>query len=222
MDAPNGPVAEVLQKPQQRDLALGRERVDLVEEQRPALRLGNRAGTRLLGVGERTLAVAEQFGLDQPVGNGAAVDGDQRPGAPRAAAQNRPRRQLLAGSCFALDQDRRVAAGDLLDLLRDGAHGGGVADELQPRDLGPIADLAVAPAAKARRSGLDQIAEALLGDALNLMHWESAAASDFHERDSRIAATRLTKVRSTLSTGRGSAVRENASGHRLPLPKGGD
>ena len=69
----------LLQRAQQLHLQRQRQLADLVEEERAAvglleqsLPLGGRAG-------ERALRVAEQLALEQRLGNGAAVHGDERP-----------------------------------------------------------------------------------------------------------------------------------------------
>ena len=64
------------------------------------------AGVAVGGAGEGALLVAEQDRLDEIVGNGAAVDRDERLGAPFAGAVDGARDQLLADAGFALDQHR--------------------------------------------------------------------------------------------------------------------
>ena len=67
--------------------------------------------------GERALDVAEEFALEQVLGNRAAVERDQRAlGAP-AVVVDRARDEFLARAALAEDQDRRVAVGHLVDEI---------------------------------------------------------------------------------------------------------
>ena len=69
--------------------------------------------------GERALAVAEQLGLQQVVGDRPAVDGDERPVGPRPVGVDHLRHQLLAGAALAVDEHRQVGRRGLLrDLQR--------------------------------------------------------------------------------------------------------
>src|SRR5262245_2991396 len=56
-------------------------------------------------VGEGPALVAEELGLEQGLGNGGAVDVDERAGAPRPSLVDRPGEQALARPGFAQDQD---------------------------------------------------------------------------------------------------------------------
>ena len=49
----------------------------------PPLAASNRPGRSWVGAGERAARVAEQLALEQGLGDGAAVDGDERPGGAR-------------------------------------------------------------------------------------------------------------------------------------------
>ena len=86
----------LLQRAQQLDLRVERQLADLVEEQRAAVGLLELADAPVDGAGERALLVAEQDALDQVLGDGAAVDGDERPGLALALALDGARDQLLA------------------------------------------------------------------------------------------------------------------------------
>ena len=116
----------------------------LVEEQRAAAGLleaprpgGHRAG-------EGALHVAEQLGLEQGLGERAAVDGHERAARPGRAPVQLAGDQLLAGAGLADDQHRDVGGGDLLDLpvhlLHPGAAPEDVAEALL---LQPLAEAAV-------------------------------------------------------------------------------
>ena len=125
----------VLQEAEQRDLCAEAERLQLVEKQRAAFGLLDDAGSRLLGVGERAACVPEELALDQAVGNGAAVDRDERLLAPRAEVVNRARRELLAGARLTCDEDRRVATGEPANHLQRAEERRRFADEIQPHEL---------------------------------------------------------------------------------------
>ena len=96
----------LLQRAQQLDLGVERQLADLVEEQRAAVGFLELADALVDGAGERALLVAEQDALDQVLGDGAAVDGDERLAGALALALDGARDQLLADAAFALDQDR--------------------------------------------------------------------------------------------------------------------
>ena len=61
--------------------------------------------------GERALLVAEQLALQQRLGQGGAVEADERPVPPRAARVDRPGDQFLADAALAADQHRRLRLG---------------------------------------------------------------------------------------------------------------
>ena len=67
-----------LQHAQQAHLHFRRHLGDLVQEQRAAFSALEAAAVHARGAGERTLFVAEELGLDQVAGNGAAIDRDER------------------------------------------------------------------------------------------------------------------------------------------------
>ena len=85
-----------------------RQLADFVEEQGAARGLDELAEMPLGRAREGAALVAEQGRFDEIVGNGAAIDRDERLRPPRAGTVNRPRDQLLADPGFALEQDRDV------------------------------------------------------------------------------------------------------------------
>ncbi len=95
---------------------------DLVEKQRAALRRGKEAGMIGHRSGERALAIAEKLGLQQLLGNGAAVHRNERPAGAGAAFMHGLCGQLLAGARLALDEHGRHASGHALQGLFKGAH----------------------------------------------------------------------------------------------------
>ena len=77
----------------------------------------------------------EQLALEEILGNGAAVDGHERPVLARAAAVDLVRDQLLAGAGLAGDEHADVGARHLVDLAEDVAHGVAGADDVAVRVL---------------------------------------------------------------------------------------
>ena len=72
----------------------------------------------LLGrAGERAFLVAEQLAFQKRLGDGGAVEADERPFAALAGKVDGAGDQLLAGAAFAADQHRRVGRRDPADLL---------------------------------------------------------------------------------------------------------
>jgi len=71
-------------------------------------------GTRPVGPGERAFSVAEELGLGQRLGEGGAVDGEERARA-TAPLMNRMRRPLLSRARLSVDHDGQIAARRALD-----------------------------------------------------------------------------------------------------------
>ncbi len=111
----------LLEEAQQLDLQRQRNVADLVEEQGAALRHLDLADVRLDRAGEGAALVAEQLGLQQGLGDGGAVDGDELALA-AALLVNRAGEQFLAGAGRAEQHDRYVGGGDALDGLADLQH----------------------------------------------------------------------------------------------------
>src|SRR6185295_11296167 len=107
----------VLQYPQQLHLQGDRQLADFVEKERPAIGFFEESPAITVGVGESSLLVPEQLALQQILGDGAAVDRDERRATPRASAMERARDELLARAALARDEDRGLVVRD----LRDGA-----------------------------------------------------------------------------------------------------
>ena len=85
---------------------------DLIEEQRPAV---GQLEAPQLGVhrpGERAFLVPEQLALQQRLGQGGAVDGDERLISARRVGVEVSAEQLLARAGLTEDQHRRVARAD--------------------------------------------------------------------------------------------------------------
>ena len=97
-------------------LQVERQLAHLVQKERAfvgQLHAADLAGDR---AGERALLVPEQFALQQPGGNGGAVQLDERAIAARTQAVNGARQQLLAGSRFSLDQHGGIGGRDRFNL----------------------------------------------------------------------------------------------------------
>ncbi len=105
----------LLDRAQQLALHRQRQLADLVEQQGAAVRGLEEALAVLGGTGEGALAVAEELGLEQGLGDRTAVDRDEGLRRPRALRVDRARDELLAGAGLAADQHRRHAARDLVD-----------------------------------------------------------------------------------------------------------
>jgi hypothetical protein len=120
---PDALEAALLQHAQQLDLHRRGDVAHLVEEHRPAVRLLEAALALRAGAGETPLLVAKQLALQQGLGQGGAIDGDQRTRPLGGRSQvNGPGNHLLAGTRLALDQHRRVGQGDVVDQLEDVVH----------------------------------------------------------------------------------------------------
>ena len=111
-DGLEGPL---LEHPEQLDLQGGAHVPDLVEEDGAAVGEGEASLAMPDGVREGALDVAEELGLEQLLGNGAAVDGDQGPLRAPTVVVECPRDQLLAGAALARDQHRALGVRDPLD-----------------------------------------------------------------------------------------------------------
>ena len=106
------------------------EGCDLVEEEGAGVGEFDLAGAGFGGAGEGSAFAAEEFGLDEVLGEGGAVEADVGLVGARAEGDEGAGDELFAGAAFAADEDVDVAAGDLLDGVVDGAHGLADADEV--------------------------------------------------------------------------------------------
>ncbi len=126
----------LLQHAEQLGLQLRWDVTDFIEEQRPPVRQLEAAYPLADGAGEGALLVAEQLALQQPGGDGGAVDLDEGPLAADAEVVQRTGDELLARAGLASDEDGGVGGGDNLDLLEGAAQGGALADDLAEVVLG--------------------------------------------------------------------------------------
>ena len=95
----------------------------------PAAR-SNRPGFCRSAPVKRAALVAEQLALDQALGQGPAIDPDERAGGAVGVAVQGGGHQLLAGPALADDQDGGVGRGGEADRLEDLTHRRALADEL--------------------------------------------------------------------------------------------
>ena len=110
----------LLEDAEQLGLGLQGQLADLVEEERAAVGQLEAADAPGDGAGEGALLVAEELALDEPRGEGGAVDLDQRPGGPPAVGVDRPGDQLLAGPRLAGDEHGGVGRRHPADLVEHG------------------------------------------------------------------------------------------------------
>jgi len=139
----------VLQHPQQLRLHLEGQLADLVEEQRPVLRVLEVARLGARRAGEGALGIAEERRLHQRGRDGGAVE--REIGLRRAAghAVQAGRHELLAAARLALDEHRMGRVGELREL------------PAQPVERRALADQAEAVSHGRRRRALGRLERAL-------------------------------------------------------------
>ncbi len=108
----------LLQRAQQLGLQHQRQFAQLVEEERAVIGKFQQADPPAFGAGEGALFVAEEFALQQALGNRSAIDRHERPFGPPAAAMNAAGDQFLAGAGLAANQHVDVGVGHLLESFR--------------------------------------------------------------------------------------------------------
>jgi hypothetical protein len=137
---------------QQRGLRRERQIADLVEEEGPAAGIAHISELVAPRAGECPLDVAEELALEQRLGQAAAVDGDERPGAARERVDGAGQ-HLLAGARLAEEEHRerqRRDAAEGVELLRE------VGQQWRTRSAGVIpavSDRARGRPARGRRGG---------------------------------------------------------------------
>src|SRR5438874_559434 len=89
-------------------LQANRQVADFIEEQGSSVRLQEETRARSARVGERAPRMPEEFTLEERFGDSSTVDGHEGPGAPRPAAVQGARDQLLASAALACDEHRRL------------------------------------------------------------------------------------------------------------------
>ena len=114
------------------DLGLRGERHvrDLVEEQGAPVGLFEASAAAAGCPGEGALDVAEEFALDQFLGDRGAVHLDECAAAAAREAVHAAGDELLAGPVFAGDQDTALGSGGKLQVAAQSAHRLGIADQV--------------------------------------------------------------------------------------------
>ena len=103
---------------------------DFVQKQRPPAGDFELAAGFAKRVGEGALDVAEQLAFQERVGDGRAVDGDERLVLPGAVVVDGLGHKLLARAAFPLNENVRACIGHGPDHLEDIAHPGRTADDI--------------------------------------------------------------------------------------------
>ena len=116
-------------KPQELGLKRQGQVADLVQKEAAAVGLFDQPGLVPEGPGERPAGMAEKLALQEMVGNGPAVDGDERAPASLPAVMDGPGDELLARAALAVDKHRRRCVLDLGDERPDGLGGRASADD---------------------------------------------------------------------------------------------
>ena len=126
-----------LQHAQQLDLGGRRHLADFVQKERAAIGQLEASLTPVGGARERALLVPEDLAFEQRLGNGRAVDRDERKRGARTELVDRLRHQFLARARLAADEDRCAGRRRLLDHVVDLPHLGAVADHRPERAVFP-------------------------------------------------------------------------------------
>src|SRR5262245_53582538 len=105
-----------LEHAQELGLGAGLQIADFIEEQSAAVRLLKATDAAGLRTGEGAAFVTEEFALEQSVGNGGAIDSDERFGRAIAVLVDGPGNQLLARARGATDENSNGRGGDPADF----------------------------------------------------------------------------------------------------------
>jgi hypothetical protein len=120
----------LFEHPQQLHLRLQVGLADFVQKQRAPVGGLELPARPRVGPGKRAFLVAEQLGFDQARRDRGAVDAQERKVAARRVEVDRARDQLLTDPALAEDEHGRPQWSDAQDAVEDGAHRGGVTDEV--------------------------------------------------------------------------------------------
>ncbi|VTR70208.1 hypothetical protein DESC_780396 [Desulfosarcina cetonica] len=118
-----------LQYAQEFGLDRGRDIADFVEKNRAAVGFLEKAFFIPRGMGERALFIAEQLTLQNMLGHGGAVDGNERALAAVAQGMHRPGGEVFPRARFAGNQNGEIGFGDHLDGFIHPLHLGTFAHE---------------------------------------------------------------------------------------------
>src|SRR5207247_150098 len=111
-------------------LQANRQVADFIEEQGSSVRLHEETRARSARVGERAPRMPEEFTLEERFGDSSTVDGHEGPGAPRPAAVQGARDQLLASAALACDEHRRLRLCHPCEQGEDVTHRGALTYDL--------------------------------------------------------------------------------------------
>jgi hypothetical protein len=128
----------VLQGAQELRLDRRARLADLVEEERPAVRLLEEPPVVAVGTGERAAHVAEELALEEPFGERGAVLREEGAARARPMVVDRACQELLPRAGLALDEHRHLRLG------------GALGEEERVLDAGAVPDDAVDPIALAQ------------------------------------------------------------------------
>src|SRR5262249_13838649 len=112
------PDLALLEDPQELDLQRCGHVPDLVEEERAAVGFLEQAPALADRTRESAAHMAEELVLEEGLGDGSAVHGDELLARALASLMDRAGDQLLTGATLALDQDRVVRPRDHVDLRK--------------------------------------------------------------------------------------------------------
>src|SRR5262249_33443495 len=94
----------------------------LVDEERAAVGELELAAHAVLGPGEGAPLVSEELAVEERVGEGGRVEGDERRSRPGRRVVDGPGEQRLSRARLAEDQDRQVGSGREAGALEAGGH----------------------------------------------------------------------------------------------------
>jgi len=160
----------LLQRAQQLDLHRGGHLADLVEQQRPAAGSLEQARSVLRRAGERTARMSEQLALEQRLGDGSAVDRDERTGRACGFLVEEPCDPLLARSTLAGDEHGGVDLGHAARQLHELPHRGALRDDAErlldvarhPDERSPVSVELALGGLQGLRDAMERDLEALL------------------------------------------------------------
>ncbi len=166
--------------------------------------------------------MTEQFVLDERVGDGRAVDGDERPIATGRKLMDGAREQLLACPRLALQQYSRIRGRDTLDGLRNIDDGARLTDDrrqavallklfLEEQVLVPhLANLAATAKQQKQVIDVDRLLDEIVGTQFHGFDraLDRAERGHHNHRTVRIAFLRLAQHRNAIRAGK-AKVREH-------------
>ena len=126
---PTGTNLLFLNGPQEFGLEVDGQLADFVEKHGSAFGDGQKSVLGLIGAGERSFDVAEQFALNQRGHERAAIDGDERLVVEWSGVMNGARHHFLAGAALAENQHGMRTVGGFGDDAVELFHLGGAADD---------------------------------------------------------------------------------------------